>query len=231
MSFTAYMPPARTSAMSVARRCERRFRRRPSSSRVLVGPRKTPGTRWPRAPDGQGPTMERRLRPTRRVLVPRHLTGRHPTRGLVRPLRRRRRASMRAGPARPRGATRPSGGALRGRVLTGRALRGRALSGKAPPRRLRPQQPHRAIPATADVPRPPSDWISLAEAAEIFAAANVPVTRGTLARWAAAGRLQSIRPGRKIYVRRAQVRHMLRPQRRAVRGDSVQGALFEEWTE
>lgn len=80
------------------------------------------------------------------------------------------------------------------------------------------------------MPRVPSDWISLSEAAEIFASANVPVSRSTLARWAAAGRLQSIRPGRRIYVRRAQVRSMLRPKRVAVRGEDLQGALFEDWT-
>jgi excisionase family DNA binding protein len=81
------------------------------------------------------------------------------------------------------------------------------------------------------MPRVPSDWISLAEAADIFAAANVPISRSTLARWAASGRLQSIRPGRRIYVRRAQVRSMLHPRRRAVPMEQIQGALFEDWTE
>jgi excisionase family DNA binding protein len=80
------------------------------------------------------------------------------------------------------------------------------------------------------MPRVVSDWISLAEAAEIFAAANVPVSRSTLARWAATGKLQSIRPGRRIYVRRAQVRQMLRPRRRGVPADQLQRGLFEEWT-
>jgi hypothetical protein len=78
------------------------------------------------------------------------------------------------------------------------------------------------------VPRVPSDWIDLAEAARIFAEANVPVSRSTLARWAASGRLQSIRPGRRIYVRRGQVRSMLRPSRRSVRAEDVQPALFED---
>jgi excisionase family DNA binding protein len=81
------------------------------------------------------------------------------------------------------------------------------------------------------VPRVASDWISLAEAAEIFAAANVPVSRSTLARWATSGRLQHIRPGRRIYVRRAQVRAMLHPRRRAVPAAQVQEALFEDWAE
>ncbi len=80
------------------------------------------------------------------------------------------------------------------------------------------------------MPRLASDWISLAEAAEIFAAANVPISRSTLARWAASGKLQSIRPGRLIYVRRAQVRHLLQPLRRGVRAEDVQPGLFEEWT-
>jgi excisionase family DNA binding protein len=78
------------------------------------------------------------------------------------------------------------------------------------------------------VPRLASDWISLTEAAEIFASANVPISRSTLARWAASGKLQSIRPGRRIYVRRAQVRLLLKPQRRSVRGEDLQQGLFED---
>ena len=78
------------------------------------------------------------------------------------------------------------------------------------------------------MPRAATDWITLAEAAEIFASANVPITTGTIARWARVGRLQSIRPGHRVYVRRAQVRAMLRPQRRGVPAASVQAALFEE---
>jgi excisionase family DNA binding protein len=81
------------------------------------------------------------------------------------------------------------------------------------------------------VPRTPSDWITLAEAAAIFASANVSVSRSTLARWARDGRLQSIRPGRRVYVRRAQVRAMLQPRRRAVPAERIQGALFEDWPE
>lgn len=80
------------------------------------------------------------------------------------------------------------------------------------------------------MPRLASDWISLTEAAEIFAAANVTISRTTLARWAANGKLQSIRPGRMIYVRRAQVRHLLQPRRRAVRAEDVQPGLFEDWS-
>lgn len=79
------------------------------------------------------------------------------------------------------------------------------------------------------MPRLASDWISLTEAAEIFASANVPISRSTLARWAATGKLQSIRPGRLIYVRRAQVRHLLQPRRRGVHAEEVQPGLFEDW--
>jgi excisionase family DNA binding protein len=79
------------------------------------------------------------------------------------------------------------------------------------------------------MPRPASDWISLGEAAQIFAEANVPISRSTLARWAHSGKLQSIQPGRNIYVRRAQVRAMLRPKRRrGVNATDVQPGLFEE---
>jgi excisionase family DNA binding protein len=78
------------------------------------------------------------------------------------------------------------------------------------------------------MPRVVSDWISLAEAARIFADANVPVSRSTLARWAHAGKLQSIQPGRQIYVRRAQVRAMLRPDRRGLRASQLQPGFFED---
>ena len=78
------------------------------------------------------------------------------------------------------------------------------------------------------MPRVASDWISLTEAAAIFAAANIPISRSTLARWARTGKLQSIRPGRRIYVRRAQVRSMLQPRSRGVRVTELQPGLFEE---
>ena len=79
------------------------------------------------------------------------------------------------------------------------------------------------------MPRVASDWISLAEAARIFAEANVPISRSTLARWAHTGKLQSIQPGRNIYVRRAQVRAMLRPRkRRGLHASQVQAGLFED---
>jgi excisionase family DNA binding protein len=81
------------------------------------------------------------------------------------------------------------------------------------------------------MPRIASDWISLSEAEAIFASANIRISRSTLARWARDGRLQSIRPGRRVYVRRAQIRSLLRPRRRAVPADQLQGALFEDWDE
>jgi hypothetical protein len=81
------------------------------------------------------------------------------------------------------------------------------------------------------VPRIPSDWISLAEAAEIFAGANIRISTSTLSRWARDGRLQSIRPGGRVYVRRGQVRAMLQPRPRGVPANQVQAALFEDWEE
>jgi len=79
------------------------------------------------------------------------------------------------------------------------------------------------------MPRPASDWITLSEAAAILEAANVRVSPSTLARWARTGRLQSIRPGRRVFVRRAQIRSLLRPRRRpAVPAEQLQPGLFED---
>jgi hypothetical protein len=61
------------------------------------------------------------------------------------------------------------------------------------------------------MPKPPSDWISLSEAADVLAAANVRFTPGTIGRWARTGHLQSIKLGNKRYVRRTQIRALLRP--------------------
>jgi excisionase family DNA binding protein len=77
------------------------------------------------------------------------------------------------------------------------------------------------------MPRAPSDWITLAEAAEMLGAANVTVSTSTLARWVQAGRLQSIRPGRRIYVRKAQIRGLLTPRPTAIRLTEEQPGLFE----
>lgn len=81
------------------------------------------------------------------------------------------------------------------------------------------------------MPRPKADWISLTEAVHIFAAANVPISRSTLARWAHTGKLQSIQPGRHIYVRRAQVRALLRPRRGGMPARQLQPGLFEDLAE
>jgi hypothetical protein len=61
------------------------------------------------------------------------------------------------------------------------------------------------------MPKPPSDWISLSDAAELLAASNVRFTPGTIGRWARTGHLQSIKLGNKRFVRRTQVRSLLRP--------------------
>lgn len=78
------------------------------------------------------------------------------------------------------------------------------------------------------MPRAIRDWITLAEAATIFAEANIPISTSTLARWARAGRLRSVQPGRRIYVSRAQVRSMLRPHRRGIGLKELPPGLFDD---
>jgi hypothetical protein len=73
----------------------------------------------------------------------------------------------------------------------------------------------------------PTDWISLAEAAEILAASNVHFTPATIGSWARAGRLQSIKLGGRRFVRRGEVRALVAAPRR-VRAEDVQPGLFEE---
>lgn len=73
----------------------------------------------------------------------------------------------------------------------------------------------------------PSDWISLAEAAQILAAANVHFRPETIGRWARTGRLQSIKLGGRRFVRRGQVRALIAAPR-AVRSGDLQPGLFEE---
>jgi hypothetical protein len=75
--------------------------------------------------------------------------------------------------------------------------------------------------------KPPSDWISLAEAAEVLAASNVHFTPGTIGRWARTGRLQTIKLGNRRFVRRAQVRSLVRPHG-AIHEDDLQPGLFED---
>jgi hypothetical protein len=72
-----------------------------------------------------------------------------------------------------------------------------------------------------------ADWITLAEAADILAGANVHFRPATIGNWARAGRLQSIKLGGRRYVRRGEVRALLSGRRRVPAG-SVQAALFED---
>ena len=71
------------------------------------------------------------------------------------------------------------------------------------------------------------DWISLTEAAEILAAANVHFRTSTIGAWARNGKLQSIKLGGRRFVRRGEVRALIAPPRR-VRADHLQPGLFED---
>ena len=73
-----------------------------------------------------------------------------------------------------------------------------------------------------------ADWITLAEAAEMLAAANVHFRKETVGSWARAGRLQSIKLGGRRYVRRGEVRALVSAPRR-VKADEIQPGLFEDW--
>jgi hypothetical protein len=72
-----------------------------------------------------------------------------------------------------------------------------------------------------------SDWITLAEAAEMLAAANVHFRPSTIGAWARSGKLQSIKLGGRRFVRRGQVRALITPPRR-VHAEDIQPGLFEE---
>ena len=72
-----------------------------------------------------------------------------------------------------------------------------------------------------------SDWISLAEAAEILQAANVHFRPTTIGGWARSGRLQSIKLGGRRFVRRGEVKALVAAPRRMNAGDLGPG-LFEE---
>jgi hypothetical protein len=74
---------------------------------------------------------------------------------------------------------------------------------------------------------PPSDWITLAEAADILQSANIHFRPDTIGAWARTGKLQSIKLGGRRYVRRAEVRALITPPRR-VRADELQPGLFED---
>lgn len=71
------------------------------------------------------------------------------------------------------------------------------------------------------------DWISLSEAAEILAAANVRFRPSTIGGWARTGKLQSIKLGGRRFVRRGEVRALVAGPRR-VRVEELQTGLFEE---
>ena len=75
---------------------------------------------------------------------------------------------------------------------------------------------------------PATDWITLAEAAEILAATNIHFTPATIGGWARAGHLQSIKLGGRRFVRRGEVRALVAAPRR-VRAEDVQPVLFEDW--
>ena len=73
----------------------------------------------------------------------------------------------------------------------------------------------------------PADWITLSEAVEILAAANIHFTSATIGGWARSGRLQSIKLGGRRFVRRAEVRALVAAPRR-VKAADLQPGLFED---
>lgn len=72
-----------------------------------------------------------------------------------------------------------------------------------------------------------ADWITLSEAAEILAAANIHFRPETIGGWARTGRLQSIKLGGRRYVRRGEVKALVAAPRR-VRAEDLGPGLFEE---
>jgi len=72
-----------------------------------------------------------------------------------------------------------------------------------------------------------ADWITLSEAADILAAANIHFRAGTIGGWARAGRLSSIKLGGRRYVRRGEVRALVAAPR-PVRAEDLQPGLYEE---
>ena len=72
-----------------------------------------------------------------------------------------------------------------------------------------------------------ADWITLAEAADILAAANIRFRPETIGSWARTGRLSSIKLGGRRYVRRGEVKALVAAPRR-VRAQDVQPGLFED---
>jgi hypothetical protein len=72
-----------------------------------------------------------------------------------------------------------------------------------------------------------ADWITLNEAADILASANVRFRPSTIGAWARTGRLSSIKLGGRRYVRRGEVRALLTAPRR-VKAEDLQPGLFED---
>jgi hypothetical protein len=72
-----------------------------------------------------------------------------------------------------------------------------------------------------------TDWITLNEAVDILAAANIHFTPATVGGWARAGRLQSIKLGGRRFVRRGEVRALVASPRR-VRAEDLQPVLFDD---
>ena len=72
-----------------------------------------------------------------------------------------------------------------------------------------------------------TDWITLAEAAEILRAANVHFRPSTIGAWARSGKLQSIKLGGRRFVRRGEVKSLVASPRR-VRATDLQPGLFED---
>lgn len=72
-----------------------------------------------------------------------------------------------------------------------------------------------------------SDWITLAEAVELLAAANVHFRAETIGGWARRGQIQSIKLGGRRYVRRGEIKALVTAPRR-VRGEDLQPGLFED---
>jgi hypothetical protein len=74
-----------------------------------------------------------------------------------------------------------------------------------------------------------TDWITLAEAAEILEQANVRFTPATIGGWARSGKLQSIKLGGRRFVRRGEVKALVASPRR-VNARDLQPRLFEDLT-
>lgn len=72
-----------------------------------------------------------------------------------------------------------------------------------------------------------ADWITLTEASEILAAANVRFQPSTIGAWARSGKLSSIKLGGRRFVRRGEVKALVTAPRR-VRAEDVQPGLFED---